>query len=146
MADLSTPLSWSAPPGPTRTPDAEPAAAAAAAKEKGNRNVFLWPTPPYASYPAPTEQTETLPCQILVRAELAPISARLTFFVPETSVAHVQMPAARTTLALRFDKFIAMTVTTPLRPLPLSRSDPKPSCSASARARRTSSVSPPAAS
>jgi len=121
MADLSTPLSWKA---PARTPGAEPADADSAAKEKGNRNVFLWPTPPYASYPAPTEQTETLPCHILVRAELAPISARLTFFVPETSVAHVQMPSARTTLALRFDKFIALTVTTPLRPLPLSRSDP----------------------
>ena len=88
---------------------AAPAAAVSAAKEKGNRNVFLWPTPPYASYPAPSEQTETLPCQILVRAELKPISARLTFFVPETSVAHVQMPSARTTLALRFDKFIALT-------------------------------------
>ena len=71
------------------------------------------------------EQTETLPCQILglARAERT-ISARLTFFVPETSVAHVQMPPARTTLALRFDQFSPLTLTTPLRPLPLSRSDP----------------------
>ncbi|HSC65844.1 MAG TPA: pilus assembly protein PilB, partial [Caldimonas sp.] len=118
MADLSTPLNWKAQPG------AAAAAAESPAKEKGSRDAFLWPTPPYASYPAPTEQTETLPCQIVVRAGLAPISARLTFFVPETSVAHVQMPSARTTLALRFDKFAALTVTTPLRPLPLSRSDP----------------------
>ncbi len=124
MADLSTPLSWKAQPGPARAAGAAPAADVSTSKEKGSRDVFMWPTPPYASYPAPSEQTETLPCQILVGAELKLISARLTFFVPETSVAHVQMPPARTTLALRFDKFTALTLTTPLEPLPLSRSDP----------------------
>src|SRR5436190_22528035 len=92
MADLSTPLNWKSPPGPPRATGAVPAADETPAKEKGSRDAFLWPTPPYASYPAPTEQTETLPCQILVRAGLSPIAARPTFFVPETSVAHVQMP------------------------------------------------------
>ena len=124
MTDLSIPLDWKAQQGPARAAGAAPADAESPANEKGSRNAFLWPTPPYASYPAASEQTETLPCQVLVRAELSPISARLTFFVPETSVAHVQMPPARTTLALRFDRFIALTLTTPLRPLPLSRSDP----------------------
>jgi len=124
MADLSTPLSWKAQPGPARAAGAAPAASESSPKEKGSRAVFLWPTPPYASYPEATEQTETLPCQILVGDELKLISARLTFFVPETSVAHVQMPPARTTLALRFDKFTALTLTTPLEPLPLPRNDP----------------------
>ena len=79
MADLSTPLNWKAQPGPARATGAAPAAAESPAKEKGSRDAFLWPTPPYASYPAPTEQTETLPCQILVRSGIAPVSARLTF-------------------------------------------------------------------
>ena len=124
MADLSTPLSWKAQPTPARAAGAAPAADATSSKEKGSRDVFMWPTPPYASYPSATEQTETLPCQILAGPDLKLISARLTFFVPETSVAHVQMPPARTTMALRFDKFTALTLTTPLLPLPLTRADP----------------------
>ena len=43
---------------------------------------------------------------------------------PETSVAHVQMPPARTTIALRFDQFKSLTLTTPLQPLPLPLADP----------------------
>ena len=115
MADLSTPRGWKVQPTPARAAGAAPAAETTTVKEKGSRNAFLWPTPPYASYPAASEQTETLPCQILLGDDLKPVSARLTFFVPETSVAHVQMPPARTTLALRFDKFTALTLT-PLGP------------------------------
>ena len=82
--------------------------AATAAKDKASRDPFLWPTPPYASYPAPSEQTETLPCQVVTGAEHKVTSARLTFFVPETAVAHLQMPPARTTVPLRFDQFTAL--------------------------------------
>ena len=126
MADLSTPLSWDMPARPPeRAPGAAPAAEMSAhGKDTGSREIFLWPTPPYASYPAPTEQNETLPCQILAGADNRLVSARLTFFVPETSVAHVQMPPARTTLPLRFDQFKALTLTTPLLPLPLPLTDP----------------------
>src|SRR5205814_1123863 len=94
------------------------------ANEKASRAGFLWPTPPYAGYPAPAEQTETLPCQILAGPDLKLVSGRLTFFVPETGVAHVQMPPARTTVALRFDQITALTLTTPLQPVPLPLADP----------------------
>ena len=57
-------------------------------------------------------------------SELKLTSGRLTFFVPETLVAHVQMPPARTTVALRFDQFRSLTLTTPLQPLPLPLADP----------------------
>ncbi len=131
MADMLAPLQWDMPArapqrGQTVVPPAANAAVASsdAAKEKGNREGFMWPTPPYASYPAPTEQTETLPCQIMTGAELKITSVRLTFFVPETSVAHLQMPSARVTVPLRFDQFKALTLTTPLMPLPLPLSDP----------------------
>ncbi|MEO8835924.1 MAG: hypothetical protein ABI364_04220, partial [Caldimonas sp.] len=66
MADLSTPRSWKA--------EAAPAADHTSVKEKASRDVFLWPTPPYASYPPATEQTETLPCQLLTGAELKVVS------------------------------------------------------------------------
>jgi type II secretory ATPase GspE/PulE/Tfp pilus assembly ATPase PilB-like protein len=126
MADLSTPLSWDM---PTRnaaraTPPAPAAETRNAGPDKASRDVFMWPTPPYASYPSPTEQTETLPCEIMAGPAKKVVAARLTFFVPETGVAHVQMPPARTTLPMRFDEFTTLTLTTPLLPLPLPLSDP----------------------
>ncbi len=128
MADMLAPLEWDLPARDAQRAHAGAPDAAAApgtlAKEKANREVFKWPTPPFAAYPAPTEQTETLPCQILTGAELKCTSVRLTFFVPETSVAHLQMPSARTTVPLRFDQFKAITLTTPLMPLPMPLSDP----------------------
>ena len=127
MADLSTPFSWDIPaPAPQRPVRAAPADAAPPppGKDKGSSASFLWPTPPYASYPAPSEQTETVPCQITSGAQNTVVSARLTFFVADTAVAHVQMPPARTTVPLRFDQFTVLTLTTPLRPLPLPLSDP----------------------
>ena len=126
MADMLAPLNWDM---PTRPParlgaHAPAAGTAGGSKDKGHRDVFLWPTPPFASYPAPTEQTETLPCQLVTGSDLKVTSGRLTFFVPETSVAHLQMPPARTTVPLRFDQFKALTLTTPLLPLPLPLADP----------------------
>ena len=126
MTDLSTPLSWDISAAAPKRPAAPPAVtdATGPGKDKGSRAAFLWPTPPYASYPAPCEQTETLPCQVTSGPKNKAFSARLTFFVSETAVAHVQMPPARTTVPLRFDQFTSLTLTTPLRPLPLPLSDP----------------------
>ncbi len=125
MADMLAPLNWDMPARPPRRgpADADPPASTGA-KEKGSREVFMWPTPPFASYPAPSEQTETMPCQIVTGPDLNMTSGRLTFFVPETSVAHLQMPPARTTVPLRFDQFKSLTLTTPLMPLPLPLADP----------------------
>ncbi len=126
MADMLAPLNWDMPARSTQ-PDANVEAAGrsdSVAKEKASREAFLWPTPPFASYPAPTEQTETLPCQLVTGAEQRVTSGRLTFFVPDTLVAHLQMPPARTTVPLRFDQFTALTLTTPLMPLPLPLTDP----------------------
>ena len=67
--------------------------------EKLARPAFCWPTPPYASYPVATPQTDPLPCRIVGLNDKS-TDGRLTFFVPEEGVAHVQLPPARTTLAL----------------------------------------------
>jgi type II secretory ATPase GspE/PulE/Tfp pilus assembly ATPase PilB-like protein len=128
MADMLAPLNWDMPARPPLRGRADSPAADAppstSTTEKGSREAFKWPTPPFASYPAPSEQTETLPCQIVTGAALKVSSVRLTFFVPETSVAHLQMPSARTTVPLRFDQLQALILTTPLLPLPLPLSDP----------------------
>jgi hypothetical protein len=138
MADMSTPAKWDKPDRPSRRhASSAEIAAGAGSHEKGSREAFLWPTPPYASYPSATEQTETLPCQLMTgsQAERKFTSARLTFFVPDTGVAHLQMPPARTTVAVRFDQFSALILTTPLQPLPLPLADPHAELLSQRRAR-----------
>ena len=93
--------------------------AAARTADKLGRDAFAWPTPPYASFPAMGPQTDPLPCEF-VGLNGQSVTARLTFFVPEEGVAHVQMPSARTTLPLRFDQFKTLRLTTPLTPTPPS--------------------------
>ena len=114
MADLSTPLDWNLPNG---------TGSGRAAPEKALPEEFCWPNPPFASYPASTPQTDPMPCQIVGLNDKR-TSGRLTFFVPEEAVAHVQIPPARTTLPLRFDQFRSLTLTTPLAPQPLPMGDP----------------------
>ena len=126
MSDLSTPREWAldAPvnlPGDGR-PSALPGAGAASAG-KLSREAFAWPTPPYASYPVATPQTDPLTCEIEGLNDKR-TSGRLTFFVPEEGVAHVQLPPARTTLPLRFDQFRSLTLTTPVAPAGLPIGDP----------------------
>ena len=145
MADMSTPLDWdlsleAAPSLKSRTrhPDTLPtplprttAGSARAAgpgpgtdfADKLSRDVFCWPTPPYASYPVASPQTDPLPCEIVGLNDKR-TNGRLTFFVPEEGVAHVQLPPARTTLPLRFDQFRSLTLTTPLKPTALALGDP----------------------
>ena len=69
MADCSTPLELGQAASDRRaahsSAEPRPAPPSSGHEGKGSREAFLWPTPPYASYPAPTEQTETLPCQII---------------------------------------------------------------------------------
>ena len=91
--------------------------------EKISRAAFSWPTPPYASYPLGVPQTDPLPCEIIGHNGSC-ARGRLTFFVPEDGLAHVQLPPARTTLPLRFAQFRALNLTLPLRPAPLLSGDP----------------------
>ena len=117
MAEMLTPLAWDTP-----ATDKPPAPAAAGADKIG-REEFLWPAPPLPSYPAAEPQSDPMPCEIVGLNDKL-IAGRLTFFVPEESVAHVQVPPARTTLPLRFDQFRSMTLTTPLEPVPMLPGDP----------------------
>ena len=115
MADMLTPLEWDLAPNPS-VPRTDLA-------DKIGRAAFCWPTPPYASYPAAEAQTDPLPCEI-VGLNNTRTQGRLTFFVPDEQVAHVQVPPARTTLPLRFDQFRAIVLSTPLRPVAPKPGDP----------------------
>jgi type II secretory ATPase GspE/PulE/Tfp pilus assembly ATPase PilB-like protein len=110
MADLSSPLQWEA-------------VALPRTAERPVREAFRWPTPPAAGYSMATPQTDPLPCEIVGHNELRR-RGRLTFFVPEEGVAHVQVPPARTTVPLRFDQFRALCVTDTLKPEPPRPGDP----------------------
>ena len=113
MADMLTPLEWDLPTDSTKARSAD----------KLSSEAFRWPTPPYASYPAAGVQADPLPCQI-VGLNDKQMTGRLTFFVPEEGVAHVQLPPARTTLPLRFDQFRSLCLTTPLVAAPPFPDDP----------------------
>jgi type II secretory ATPase GspE/PulE/Tfp pilus assembly ATPase PilB-like protein len=115
MSDLSAPLTWDSPRDTLPMPLHPP--------EKASREPFAWPTPPYASYPVAVPQTDTLPCEI-VGVNDKRMTGRLTFFVPDEGVAHVQLPPARTTLPLRFEQFRMLTLTTPLAPTLMPSGDP----------------------
>ena len=102
----------------------KPAGASDAVSDgKLGREPFRWPTPPFASYAGPDKQMQTQPCEIeAVNGHRT--RGRLTFFVPEESVLHVQLPPARTTMPLRFDQFRTILLMAPLAPLPLDAKDP----------------------
>jgi type II secretory ATPase GspE/PulE/Tfp pilus assembly ATPase PilB-like protein len=105
MTDLSMTLQWPA--------DASPPGVDA--PEKGRTPPFSWPTPPYASFPGPIEQHATENCDIEgLNGHV--MRGRLTFFVPDEQVAHVQVPPARTTMPLRFNQFRSLRVGEVLRP------------------------------
>jgi type II secretory ATPase GspE/PulE/Tfp pilus assembly ATPase PilB-like protein len=135
MADMLTPLEWDLARAPEAAAHLErgsfdseptqrmPLETTTSSTEKLGRDPFCWPTPPYASYPVATPQTDPLPCEIVGLNDKR-TSGRLTFFVPDEGVAHVQLPPARTTVPLRFDQFRSLALTTPLRPLALSAGDP----------------------
>ena len=121
MTDLSIPLEWE--PIPTARAGSRIAALPTVAVDKVASAPFCWPTPPYASYPVATPQTDPLPCEIVGLNDKR-TTGRLTFFVPDDKVAYVQLPPARTTLPLRFDQFRTLTLTTPLKPTLESSNDP----------------------
>jgi type II secretory ATPase GspE/PulE/Tfp pilus assembly ATPase PilB-like protein len=113
MSDMLSPLQWAAP----------QTGAAVAASTKTPHEAYCWPAPPFAAYPDAAPQTGPEPCEI-VGLNGSRSSGRLIFFVPDQSVVHLQVPPARTTIALRFAQFKTLTLLTPIRPLATPHSDP----------------------
>jgi type II secretory ATPase GspE/PulE/Tfp pilus assembly ATPase PilB-like protein len=87
--------------------------------EKIRHAAFLWPTPPFASYPDAMEQSQAQGCEFVGNNGKA-VAGRLIFFVPDDQVAHVQVPPARTTMPLRFNQFRSLRVMEPLKPVSTS--------------------------
>ena len=116
MAEMLSPLTW------TPAPDSRSGVDAPEPTERLALEGFAWPTPPYAIYPAPEPLTQPVACQIIGTNDKR-MTGRLTFFVPEEKVAHVQLPPARTTLPLRFDQFRSLTLMTAMLPRTPSEAD-----------------------
>jgi type II secretory ATPase GspE/PulE/Tfp pilus assembly ATPase PilB-like protein len=74
-----------------------------------------WPSPPFASYPGPSEHSSPLACVIegahgrIVRGQLLALSI-------ENRIATVHIAAAKAPVPLRFDQFLSLTLTEPLAP------------------------------
>jgi hypothetical protein len=78
---------------------------------------FLWPTPPFAAYPAPQPQVEPQRCEV-EGLNGGVMSGKLMSLDAALGVAHVQVPPARVATALRFSQFRRLTLTAPLQPPP----------------------------
>ena len=74
---------------------------------------FVWPTPAYACYPAPTRLTEPEPCQVEgMNGRL--MNGALLEMDPAEGVAKVRIPPAHIAIPLRFNQFRKLTLTRPL--------------------------------
>ncbi len=114
MSDLLTPLQWSRP-DRDALPDFSRSGAPAGSADKARHAVFAWPTPPFAAYPNSLPQQPDEACEIVGLNDKC-MQGRLVFFVPDEGVAQVQVPPARTTMALRFSQFKSLRVLPPLAP------------------------------
>jgi hypothetical protein len=65
-------------------------------RERAAAAPFFWPTPPFACYAPPEVQAESLACDVH-GLNGSRTHGRLTFFVPEQAVAHIQVPPASRT-------------------------------------------------
>src|SRR5690349_4896637 len=63
---------------------------APASDDPPRNEMFCWPNPPYAAYPAALPQSHPLACEI-VGLNDSKMAGRLIFMVPEEGVAHVQV-------------------------------------------------------
>src|SRR5260221_458599 len=120
MSEPSLPsLSWSVDPDapgelpPLSLEGESPTSMAVEDDDAGD--AFRWPTPPFATYPAPTPQREHEACEFEgLNGKL--MKGRLVFFEPEENLAQVQVPPARTTMPLRFSQFRTLLLTRPCKP------------------------------
>jgi type II secretory ATPase GspE/PulE/Tfp pilus assembly ATPase PilB-like protein len=110
MSEMLSPLQWIPP------EIGLPAAAPSSSSTKTPHPPFCWPVPPFADYPEATPQMRPEPCEVIGLND-GRQAGRLIFFVPDQSVVHLQLPPARTTMALRFTQFKTLALVTPLQPL-----------------------------
>ena len=103
MSDLLTPLQWS------------PRERDGTSVDTARASIFAWPMPPFPSYPAVFAQQLNEACEIVGLNDRRMLG-RLISFVPDERIAHVQIPPARTTIALRFKQFKSLTVLPPVAP------------------------------
>jgi len=88
-----------------------------APRETSGKDSFLWPTPPFAAYPAPGPYVDVELCEI--EGPNGNVThGRLMHFDPAEGVVHVQIPPARGTLPLRLSQFRRLSLLRPIAPLP----------------------------
>ncbi len=122
MSDLSAPplqlipIDGQAPaPGETVAP--------APAVVDGQR--FAWPTPSLPCYPGPKVSQAPEAC-VIEGSNGSTTAGRMMYFNPTAELAHVQVAASRSTVALRFEQFRCLRLAQPLQPLAYDPTDTTP--------------------
>ncbi len=124
MSDLSVPPLQLLPIDGTAAP-AAPAEAAPAAPPVPDGQRFAWPTPSLPCYPAPKASTAPEAC-VIEGGNGSTTAGRMMYFNPAAELAHVQVAASRSTVALRFAQFRCLRLAQPLQPLAYDPTDTTP--------------------
>jgi hypothetical protein len=78
---------------------------------------IYWPSPPFGSYPGPSEHREPLACMVQgSNGEIA--RARLYAIDFEGRTAELQYAPNRPPIVLRFEQFLSLTLADPMAPAP----------------------------
>lgn len=93
-----------------------PGVTGARAAARGERR-FLWPTPPFAAYPAPSIPALPEGCEV-EGLNGKTMTGRLVDFDPDEGLLQLRVVTARTTVTLRFDQFRRLRLLQLLAPLP----------------------------
>ncbi len=95
-------------------PELSRPAAAVGASETGVQG-FIWPSPPYASYPPGQPLERPMLCDITgLNGQV--MTGRLMAFRPDSATLLVLLPPARTPVELRFNQFRSVRLLEPVKP------------------------------
>ena len=106
MNESLPPLDWSAAAGPGAP--AEPAA------NKG----FVWPTPPFAAYPAPQALKQPTPVEVTAANGSRSIG-QLIGLLPAERLVQLQMPPAKQAISVRLNQLASLKLIRPVQVAPL---------------------------
>ncbi len=125
MSDLSVPPLSLVPvegyahtePAPLGPPEGSPAEARPDMRPDVRHEVFVWPTPALACYPAPQRAVQPEACEV-EGLNHKTMAGRLMHFSPAEGLVKLRVVPSRTTMTLRFDQFRRLRLLQPLAALP----------------------------
>lgn len=119
MSESLPPLDWNpaaAAPGGGAAPAAAPGAATGPAATDG----FVWPTPPFAAYPAPQPLKQAAPVEVTAANGSRSIG-QLIRLLPAQRLVHLLMPPAKQAMSVRLNQLTSLKLIRPVQVPPVAK-------------------------